>query len=250
MLLLEVRLRLRSHVEAKRILVEGLSVHRGHLLVEAHLMLHSHGWAKGGCKVELLKRSLLLQVVLLIRSSLHTTELLLLQHVLQHDSLALFVHVHHVRIEGAFVAARFFNLVLSLFHSLNLASAGSSDGAHLNHELCFVALEVLVTEDDWIIGANTTVDLTEAPSVELTSVGRELGGLEELRQDVASKFFGVADDEALAIKKPCDAEGFGIFLFSQMHHGHQLLNFEIGVRVSQFQGWSVDITSLYQDILP
>ncbi|KAL7460859.1 hypothetical protein ACHAXS_001295 [Conticribra weissflogii] len=70
-------------------------------------------------------------------------------------------------------------------------------------------------------------ELTEPPTVKLTSKGCELGWLEKFWDDGASKLSGVTNEERFAAGKPCDAEldgsfGVRVHLIAVFHHFHEL----------------------------
>mmetsp|Transcript_9876 Transcript_9876/g.26958 ORF Transcript_9876/g.26958 Transcript_9876/m.26958 type:complete len:216 (+) Transcript_9876:987-1634(+) len=79
------------------------------------------------------------------------------------------VHAHHV--EGELLLLKLLLLLKQEIGLLCLPGGSSGDAPHLLHLLRIVALEVLVAEDDRVVGADAAVDLSEAPAVELASEG-------------------------------------------------------------------------------
>ena len=65
----------------------------------------------------------------------------------------------------------------------SFANGSCCNRSHVDHEICVVPLEVLVSEDDWFVGSNSTVQLTESPSIDWNKIEET----ESLVREVAGK---------------------------------------------------------------
>lgn len=92
---------------------------------------------------------------------------------------------------------------------------------HLRHFFRLGPLKEFTAENDGIIGTETTIDLTKAPTVQLAGEAAKLGRLEELGDDRAGELVAILNDKAATIVAPSHAKAFAMFL-GMPHHFHEL----------------------------